>query len=408
MSKCKHCGSRRNLVAIDNGEHVCSKCITKFPYATCRCGTVFLKEEGKKCCDICESKIYEFSCNDYSTKPRTEFKFYNKDRVESSYYTQPKKRYFGLEMEYSYVDPSDVKSANSKLYHDRFLYNKRDSSLYGGGVEIVTAPMDIDTIKKYFIKEMEEIFSVIEEVNNEEDTSYNAGVHIHVNKNSIPPMDLYKIHALLNLECTADERQVLYFLSGRSCLDDECDDHYFQLGSSDSFKYNETSGRHIALNTRNHNTFEFRLFKSTYKSNVLLSYIEIVEKLLEFAHTHGMVDMRISNFILWLKDNTKNKVLLYKLSRVFEKYKFDSRKIIVSSKDILMQLKGISYKYYPQLISYIESRGSRALRSICKSDFSYYSSWSEGEPKNSVSKKLMDVYKKVLISQIMKEVKRCA
>lgn len=408
MSKCKHCGSRRSLVAIDNGEHVCSKCITKFPYSTCRCGTVFLQEEGKRCCDICESRIYEFSCNDYTTKPRTEFKFYNKDRVECSYYTQPKKRYFGLEMEYSYVDPSDVKSANSKLYHDRFLYNKRDSSLYGGGVEIVTAPMDIDTIKKYFIKEMEEIFSVIEEVDNEEDTSYNAGVHIHVNKNSIPPMDLYKIHALLNLECTEDERQVLYFLSGRSCLIDECDDHYFRIGSSDSFKYDATSDRHIALNTRNRNTFEFRLFKSTYKSEVLLSYIEIVEKLLEFAHTHGMIDMRISNFILWLKDNTKNKVLLNKLSRVFEKYKFDSRKIIVSSKDILMQLKGVSYKYYPQLISYIERRGSRALRNICTSDFSYYSSWSEGEPKNSVSKKLMDVYKKVLISQIMKEVKRCA
>ena len=127
MKKCKHCGSRKDLIAIDTGEHICHKCYMLFDYASCRCGRVFLQEEGKERCDICESNIYELSCNDYSTKPRTEFKFYNNDKVECSYKSQPKRRYFGLEMEYSYVDPVQVKSANSKLYNNRFLYNKRDS-----------------------------------------------------------------------------------------------------------------------------------------------------------------------------------------------------------------------------------------------------------------------------------------
>ena len=408
MSKCKHCGSRRNLVAIDNGEYVCSKCITKFPYATCRCGTVFLKEEGKERCDICENRIYEYSCNDYSTKPRTEFKFYNKDRVECSYKSQPKRRYFGLEMEYSYVDSIEVRSANSKLYHDRFLYNKRDGSLYGGGVEIVTAPMDIDTIKKYFIKEMKDVFEYISTVDKTEDTSYNAGVHIHVNKNSIPPMDLYKVHALLNLHCTDDERKVLYYLCGRSDVWGSCDDHYFKIGTSKSLKYANNSGRHIALNTRNSNTFEFRLFKSTYDCEVLLSYIELVEKLLEFANTHGMVDMRISNFVLWLKDNTKDKVLCGKIKNIFEKYELNHSRIIVHSGDMIVKLKGISYKDYPRLVSYIEDIGIRNLDELCRTDYLYYCDWSEGEPTNCLSKKLLEVYKKVLISKIMKEVKRCA
>ena len=72
MAKCKHCGSRRDLLAIETGEHIYNKCYTTFDYALCRCGMVFLKEEGKERCNKCESKIYEFSCNDYSTKPRTE------------------------------------------------------------------------------------------------------------------------------------------------------------------------------------------------------------------------------------------------------------------------------------------------------------------------------------------------
>jgi transcription initiation factor TFIIIB Brf1 subunit/transcription initiation factor TFIIB len=408
MAKCKHCGSKRNLVEIDNGEFVCNNCYTSYHYILCRCGRVYLPEEGKERCNICEGRIYEYSCNDYSTKPRTEFKFYNKDRVECSYNNQPKKRYFGLEMEYSYVDPAEVRSANSKLYNDRFLYNKRDSSLYGGGVEIVTAPMDIDTIKKYFIKEMVDIFSYIETVDDDEDVSYNAGVHIHVNKNSIPPMDLYKVHALLNLHCTDDERKVLYYLCGRSDIYGSCDDHYFAVGSSNSFIYKKDSNRHIALNTRNSNTFEFRLFKSTYDCEVLLSYIELVEKLLEFAHLHGIVDMRISNFILWLNNNTKDNVLCNKIKNIFEIYKLNSNRIIVNSKDMIIKLKGISYKDYPKLVSYIEDRGARSLTGLNRSSFLYYSNWSEGEPTNCLSKKLLEVYKKVLISKIMKEVKRCA
>ena len=408
MAKCKHCGSWKNLIKIDTGEYICSECARAFEYTMCRCGTVFLQEEGKERCNICESKIYESSCNDYSTKPRTEFKFYNKDKVECSYNNQPKRRYFGLEMEYSYVDPTKVKSANSKLYNDRFLYNKRDSSLYGGGVEIVTAPMDVDTIKKYFIKEMESIFEFIKTKNEDNDTSYNAGVHIHVNKNSIPPMDLYKVHTLLNLYCTKDEKHIIYYLCGRSDVYGSCDDHYFKIGTSNSLVYGNNIGRHIALNTKNSNTFEFRLFKSTYDSKELLSYIELVEKLLEFVNTHGMVDMRISNFILWLKDNTINEVLCSKIRNIFDKYKITSDRIIVHSKDFITKLKGISFKDYPKLISYIEDRGIRNLDKLCRSDFIYYASWGDSEPKNCLSKKLLEVYKKVLISKIMKEVKRCA
>jgi hypothetical protein len=121
-----------------------------------------------------------------------------------------------------------------------------------------------------------------------------------------------------------------------------------------------------------------------------------------------MVDMKISNFILWLKDNTKNKVLCSKIKNIFEKYKLNSSRMVVHSKDMIIKLKGINYKDYPRIISYIEDRGVRNLDGLRRSDFIYYSNWDDGEPTNCLSRKLLEVYKKVLISKIMKEVKRCA
>ena len=97
-----------------------------------------------------------------------------------------------------------------------------------------------------------------------------------------------------------------------------------------------------------------------------------------------------------------------KIKNIFDKYNITSDKIIVHSKDLIIKLKGISFKDYPKLISYIEDIGIRYLDNLSRSDFIYYSSWEDSEPKNCLSKKLLEVYKKVLISKIMKEVRRCA
>lgn len=270
--------------------------------------------------------------------------------------------------------------------------------------------MDKKVFKNYFLEAFKDGFKYISETTY--DVTSNAGLHIHVNKSSIPPMDRYKIHTLLNVTMGKDEEKIIYYLSGRQkSVNSSCDSHYFSAGSCSSFKYNNNRMRHIALNTKNEHTFEFRIFKATTNPEVLLSYVELVDKLLEFVNTNGIVDMRISNFILWLKDNTDNKVLLEKVDKIIKSAKISNHRIPVRQMDFMKHLKGVSYTMYPNLIGRIEGSMTFNYRMLAKMDMSenrYYSPYRGEEPTNSISKILYNTYKRVMINKIMKEVNRCA
>lgn len=409
MSKCKHCGKKGSILT-DTDEYVCSDCVIRFGYNTCNCGRVFLTEENKTKCDVCESVTYSNTLNNYSTKPRPYFKYWDSEEgVKSTYVNPPKRRYYGLELEYSYVSPSGIRTILKELYDNRFIYNKSDASLHSG-VEIVTAPMDKKVFKNYFLEAFKDGFKYISDTTY--DVTSKAGLHIHVNKSSIPPMDRYKIHTLLNVTMGKDEEKIIYYLSGRQkSLNSSCDSHYFSAGSCNSFQYINNRYRHIALNTQNEHTFEFRIFKATTKPEVLLSYVELVDKLLEFVNTHGIIDMRVSNFILWLKDNTDNKVLLEKVNNVIESTTVSNNRIPVNRTDYMKYLKGVSYEMYPNLINRIEETISFNYRLLAKMDMGenrYYNPYEGSEPTNSISKILYNTYKRVIINKIIKEVNRCA
>jgi hypothetical protein len=409
MSKCKHCGKKGSILT-DTNEYVCSDCVMRFRYNSCDCGRVYLAEENKTKCDVCESATYSSILNNYSTKPRPYFKYWDSEEgVKSTYVKPPKRRYYGLELEYSYVSASGIHTTLKELYDNRFIYNKSDASL-NSGVEIVTAPMDKKVFRNYFLEAFKNGFEYIK--GSSYDVTSNAGLHIHVNKSSIPPMDRYKIHTLLNLSMSKEEEKIIYYLSGRQkSVNSSCDSHYFSAGSCSSFKYNNNRMRHIALNTKNDKTFEFRIFKATTNPEVLLSYVELVDKLLEFVNTNGIVDMRISNFILWLKDNTDNKVLLEKVSKIIKSAHVSNHSIPVRQMDFMKHLKGVSYIMYPKLIGRIEGNVNFNYRMLAKMDMSenrYYNPYQGHEPTNAISKILYNTYKRVMINNIMKEVNRCA
>ena len=410
MSKCKHC-DKKGSILTDTDEYVCRDCVIRFRYNTCDCGRVYLAEEHKTRCDKCEEVTYINTINNYSTKPRPYFKYWDSEEgVKSTYVKPPKRRYYGLELEYSYTSASGIHTTLKELYDNRFIYNKSDASL-SNGVEIVTAPMDKKVFRNYFLEAFKNGLEYIKEKSCGYDVTYNAGLHIHVNKSSIPPMDRYKIHTLLNLSMGKDEEKIIYYLSGRQkTLTASCDSHYFSAGSCGSFKYNKIGMRRIALNTKNEHTFEFRIFKATTKPEVLLSYVELVDKLLEFVNTHGIVDMRITNFILWLKDNTDNKVLLGKVDNIIKSTKVSNTRIPVRQSDYMKYLKGVSYTMYPNLISRIEGQtfNYRMLTKMDMSENKWYNPYQGNEPTNSISKILYNTYKRVMINKIMKEVNRCA
>lgn len=358
---CSVCGEvitdTRNATKTVEGEYVCMNCATHDYITRCQgCGGWIIKREGRQRCANCEEQIYKNNINGYCTKPIPQFK--NSVGENGKEYNV---RYYGLEMEFNNCDCTTIHELCNNLYLDKWIYNKRDGSI-DRGVEVVTSPMDKKSLNK-LMKEMQPIFDYVED----HDYKHGAGLHIHVSKNSISPQDRYKICILLNNSKRNKERNILYYLSGRTSKplsDVGVDDHYFRIGVSDSLNCRAT-GHSVALNTSNRCTYEFRIFKSTNKPEVIKSYVELVDTMIDFCHINGIKDITVQNYIQYLKANTKDTVLLEKIDTYERKCgKILSKRPILLNNEIMDMLKGINWSDYYKVMYAIQRFGRRSLRDI--------------------------------------------
>lgn len=322
--KCAKCGeeiSPSQVRVTEDGQFICASCASRYYIMCSNCRRYILKSEDRRKCEVCNSYIYNNDINNYSLKPIPVFKNRNNLRGDLN------NRYYGLEIEYSNVNPSFVHVMMEDLYNEKYIYNKSDSSL-NNGVEIVTNPCDKSSLRE-LIKRMS---PTLEEISKQKRYKTNAGIHIHVNRKSVSPIDIYKLSYLLNFsrDNNTEERKRLYFLCGRiRRFIDICDDHYFRVNGVDNMKellLHES--RYNALNLNNRDTIEFRLFKTTADPNIILSYIEIIDKILEFVHNNGLKDMTINNFLNYLYNNTDDRFLLSKLKVIKNKHSLPEYKEI--------------------------------------------------------------------------------
>ena len=415
MPTCNHCG--RRLLEYDGMQtrdgRICMDCYRSMNYVQCSvCGNHFISEDGHRICDECEEKVYQRDINSYGTKPRPYFKNFNSklDGKDTGC------RYYGIEMEFNNVSPINVHELGKELYNEKFIYNKSDSSI-GGGVEVVTSPMDRRVIPE-FLKRMEPIFKYVGSHNYKS----NAGLHVHVNKKTIDAIDRYKLNILLNNFNTINERKIMYYLSGRQTrLNEEINDHYFKIGTSSQLRY-FAQGHGVALNTANKHTFEFRIFKTTNKPEEVMSYIELIDRMIDFCHSNGIKDISTNNFILYLKNNTNNEVILGKIS-TYEKEigKLSYRQRIISTQEHLSKLHGLHWTSFYKLLSYMNN--VRNLREYCNAIEEFMDAYNNNSLKLDSSwlirkcqydkvEKLKETIRVVLINKIKQQrkdtKKKCA
>ena len=235
-------------------------------------------------------------------------------------------------MEYSYTTGANARIAFSELYNNKLIYNKSDSSLRGGGVEIVTIPMTKNNIIKLF-NDMD--FNKFKQMSGSE-YSHGAGVHIHVSRNTISPIDVIKLSILFNNSSSRMYCKYIYFLSGRINNIDrpsltwdftrnnmQVSDNYYAVGIVPLSKITDDDyvGCHgVALNLANTNTIEFRLFKSTMNKEQLISYLEFVEKAIEFCEKNPISMISIPNFISYLRLTSETEWLKERLDSLYEYY----------------------------------------------------------------------------------------
>ena len=181
---CKHCGNEVRLhdaKSTEDGDIICGRCAREHYIKCSNCDNYIRADLHRRLCKVCDSIVYRKSLNSYSTKPIP--RFHGK---KSS--TDNGVRFFGLEIELNHVAPASAFALFNELYKDQLIYNKHDGSI-SDGVEVVVNPHDYYSIKKT-LSRMQKGF---DEVKNVRGYTDNAGIHIHVSRKSIDPIDIYKL-----------------------------------------------------------------------------------------------------------------------------------------------------------------------------------------------------------------------
>lgn len=408
---CKHCGAPVGLDSArttEDGDIICSSCARNH-YVKCgTCSNYIPMSEFRHVCKVCDEVVYTKPINNYSLKPIPRFK-------GKKFSSNSTGRYFGLEMEFNRVTPESAFLIFKDLYKDKWLYNKHDGSI-SSGVEIVTNPLDMYNVKQL----LDKMSTGLEAISKTRGFKDNAGIHIHVNRQSIDPIDVYKLGYLLNYRSSDYEKRIIYYISGRNSKSTtrEACYHYCKVGNMPSKKtVNVTRDRYQALNLSNRDTIEFRIFNATADPKQIEMYVDFANDMIEYCHSHGLKDINITSFIAWEMDRKDTNHLIKQKIKNFFKYNGVVKAIENVYKVDINILKGVHVSKYKDIIENLKYCGS-------VQDVNTLVEWAKEGNRNSMplsremvckfgtelalGKTIENTLKKVLINDIMKGLKECA
>lgn len=187
-------------------------------------------------------------------------------------------RYFGLEIE-SYGRCENALEISD--FNDLFS-PEEDGSLPDESFELVSEPMTF----KYIIDNKKRISRMLEILReNGQKVNCSCGLHIHVSRNAFINEDA-TIRASRILGAFKADFETLAMRKENQC--------YYQYAPSvnqqflwiqDDEKDWFTSDRYYAVNLRNDETVEFRIFKSTLHIEDLLAYVQLVDNVVNISNS---------------------------------------------------------------------------------------------------------------------------
>lgn len=209
-----------------------------------------------------------------------------------------KKPYLGVELE---VECNDLENANniksrvvdSLMNKNKWALCKEDPSLNKKtGFEIATAPMLIDEHKEKW----EKSFFSEDFINGLKQFSHNAGMHVHLNRNSLSYIGLARLIYLIY-----GQKENKYFIQ---ILAERKPNLYWNLSPKDIEEYMEMNNirhdRNEALNLKNRNTVEFRMFASNISKKSIYKNIEFVAAAQQFCNNELFTLPTWENFMSWV------------------------------------------------------------------------------------------------------------
>jgi hypothetical protein len=241
-------------------------------------------EEGSDEDDDDDSDMDSATINSYSYRPSMKFCSLSNENSNAPF--------FGIELE---VERKNSKGLKHKymagmIQHEHW-YFKTDGSLTDG-FEIVTHPMTFNYIQQSEKTFIESLKKLVENGYNSYDAN-TCGMHIHISKANFTTWHLYRF-----LKFFVENKEFIVAISQRKMeklkkwanIEDDTD-------SSLIYKAKKKDGnneRYVAINLKNSQTIEIRIFRGTLNINSFMKNIEFAHAL--FMYTKENKDVTLDGF----------------------------------------------------------------------------------------------------------------
>ena len=296
--QCEDCGDWcRDRDMRCDGIWVCDYCYDESWYTCDGCGCLVRADDvheidGYNYCEACAEEMESATIHDYSYKPYPDFHHTQED------FTNGTPLYMGVELEVDKgQDPE--KLAEELQVNVPEIYCKHDGSL-DDGVEIVSHPCTL----AYHMNELnwEWIRKKCCEYGFTSHDAGTCGLHVHVNRNFFGntqteiDLNIAKAVLLVNrfweshmIPFSRRTEEQLNHWASKNEITLEDDDNDATLASKARDLRNK--GRYYAVNLRNANTIEFRLFRGTLKASTFNATLQFVDTLCRFAKKLNINDI---------------------------------------------------------------------------------------------------------------------
>jgi hypothetical protein len=222
--------------------------------------------------------------NSYSYRPLMKFHKLSNENENTPF--------FGIELEVERKNSNGLKHRYmAGLIDHEHWYFKTDGSLTDG-FEIVTHPMTFN-----YIKQSEKTFTdsmklLVENGYNSYDAN-TCGMHIHISKNNFTTWHLYRF-----LKFFVENKEFIVAISQRKMeklkkwanIEDDSDSSLIYKAK----KKDGNSERYVAINLKNSQTIEIRIFRGTLNINSFMKNIEFADAL--FMYTKENKEISLDGF----------------------------------------------------------------------------------------------------------------
>lgn len=247
------------------------------------CGYRFNPNEDDETCDDCLAERSSRMVHDYSYRPRPNFLKLPDDPDNGLY--------FGFELEVGTDEPGELAET---LYYshgaeESVLYCKHDSSV--DGVEIVSHPMT----HGYFSERFPFAMFTDRNLDLEEEQPIGHGLHIHVSRAGFKS----NAHVMRWLMLFYRNSAEIERLARR------CSDHW--AGFTDrqrcgrKARGSRMGDRYVAVNAQNRDTFEVRVFRSTWREQELRAAMDFMHASVTYTRSVTANDTIQRDALGWRK-----------------------------------------------------------------------------------------------------------